>query len=649
MGRMKIRTLTMAEQMQVDASVIAREALGDLEECGDPVRVILDLAQMVEDDMQMAERCGVRIPDAAQKESAMKKIPKKLREVLRDPMQYIPAFVTIRNKNSEEVQLHPNPPQKKLYEIIKKDRDNGKPVRLIILKARQLGFSTFTEALYFYWAVTIKNTHTLIVAHRTDATRNLLRMNNLFYSRLPEAIKPMRAASNASEIILANPSRRPEDVAANPGMQSYIRCMTAADGIGRSDTTNNLHCSEIAFWKGVPKEILLGLIQSVPNTAGSCVIIESTANGYNYFRQLWYGAVRGDNGYTPVFFSWFDNPEYQMEPEAGTVWTKDETELARRHGLTERQLAWRRWCIKNNCDGDLDTFKQEYPSTPEEAFLQSGKPFFDVALIDALIEERTQEQKNEAPMVGGFTYDYDGLWITQMKWTEDSGGAIKIYKAPENGRSYTIGGDTAGEGSDWFCGQVIDSITKEKMATYHCQHDETAYTRQMYCLGMFYNIAMLAIECNFSTYPQRELERLGYENFYAREKMDSYTHKTVQSFGFRTSSRTRPVILARLHEFMDKEQGRPELERDVDTLQEMIVFSYDEKGKPQAIEGEHDDLVMAQAIALFCSDQAAAAAPAQKTETPTVQWTEDQWEDYQNASTKDRLHLIDIWGRPRGL
>ena len=573
---------------------------------------------------------------------------KQLAEIIADPMRYIPAFLRIRDKKEQIVPLRPNPAQEKLYEIIMREQDAGRPVRIIILKARQLGFSTFTEALYFYDGATHRNVHTLIVAHRADATRNLLRMNNLFYNQLPKAVKPMRAASNASELIFANPSRDAEDRAKNPGLESYIRCMTAGNGIGRSDTTNNLHCSELAFWEGNAKEILLGLVQAVPNEPGSCVIIESTANGYNYFRELWKNAENGENIYVPVFFAWYDNPDYAMEPEPGTEWTAEEEELRGRYHLSDAQLAWRRWCIKANCDGDVDKFRQEYPSNPEEAFLLSGRPFFDNLLLNDLVQARRDAEKAAPPEEGTFAYDYDGLHLSQIRWTAQRGGFIRIYKRPKPGRRYTIGGDTAGEGSDWFAAQVIDSVTREKVATYHYQHSEELYTRQVYCLGMWYNEALLAIECNFSTYPQRELERLGYTKFYAREKMDTYTHKTVQSFGFRTDSRTRPVILTGLHEFMSAESGRPELERDIETLREMLVFAWDEKNKPQAIVGEHDDLVMAQAIALFAADQDVAHTAPPK-QVGTVHWREDQWEDYYNASEADRLYLIDKWGRPEGL
>lgn len=564
-----------------------------------------------------------------------------LKEVLRDPIAYMRAFIYIRTKDKTLKKLKINAPQKKLYEVIRRKEEEGKPVRIVILKARQMGFSTFTEALFFVRSVTRRNVHTLIVAHRNDATRNLLRMNNLFFNKLPEAIKPMRAASNASEIIFANPSRDPEEKAGNPGLESYIRCMTAGDGIGRSDTTDNLHASELAFWKGEPEDIMLGLMQAVPNLPETCVIVESTANGYNYFQRFWKAAERGENGFTPVFFAWFELDEYQMDVEPGTVWTEEEKEIQETYHLTDRQMAWRRWCIRTDCGGNVDKFQQEYPSNPDEAFLLSGRPFFDNALLFRLL------QRLEQPLdTGIFTYEYDGLQITKIRWSHREDGPIAIYEWPGE-HHCTLGGDTAGEGSDFFTAQVIDNRSKKKLARYRFQDSEELYARQMYCLGTFYNNAMIAIECNFTTYPQRELERLGYTNFYVREKMDTYTGKAVQAFGFRTDARTRPVALALLHSQM-AETGEPETERDAETIREMLVFCYDENRKPQAAEGEHDDLVMAQAIALFTSDQALAAEKKEK-ETGTAHWNADQWEDWRNADEATRARLLQEWGRPEGL
>lgn len=584
---------------------------------------------------------GARTNQAGELMDKNKGAAEKIKKMMRDPIAYMRAFIYIRTKDKSLKKLEVNEPQKKLYEVIRQKEEAGQPVRIVILKARQMGFSTFTEALFFVRSVTRRNVHTLIVAHRNDATRNLLRMNNLFFNKLPEIIKPMRAASNASEIIFANPSRDPETKAGNPGLESYIRCMTAGDGIGRSDTTDNLHASELAFWKGDPEEIMLGLMQAVPNLKGTCVIVESTANGYNYFQRFWKDAESGENGFTPVFFAWFELSEYQMDVEPGTVWTEEEKEIQETYHLTERQMAWRRWCIRTNCGGNVDKFRQEYPSNPDEAFLLSGRPFFDNALLFRLLN------RLKKPLdTGIFTYEYDGIQITKIQWSHRDDGPIAIYEWPGE-HHCTLGGDTAGEGSDFFTAQVIDNRSKKKLARYRFPDSEELYARQMYCLGLFYNNAMIAIECNFTTYPQRELERLGYTNFYVREKMDTYTGKPVQAFGFRTDARTRPVILALLHSQM-AETGEPETELDAETIREMLVFCYDENRKPQAAEGEHDDLVMAQAIALFTSDQA-LAAERKDQEKGTAHWSADQWEDWRNADEATRARLLQEWGRPDGI
>lgn len=565
----------------------------------------------------------------------------RLREIMADPIRYMRAFIWIRGKDKKLRRLDPNEPQLRLYERIREEEQAGKPVRIVILKARQMGFSTFTEALFFARSVRRRNTHTLIVAHRSDATRNLLRMNNLFYNKLPAAIKPMRAASNASEIIFANPSRDAEEKAKNPGLESYIRCMTAGDGIGRSDTTDNLHASEMAFWAGDPEDILLGLMQAMPNLPGTCAIVESTANGYNYFQRFWKAAERGENGFVPVFFPWYELREYQMDVEPGTEWTAEERELQETYGLTERQLAWRRWCIRTNCGGNVDKFRQEYPSNPDEAFLLSGRPFFDNALLFRVLERLAPPAAE-----GIFDYQYDGINITKIRWTPQKGGPIAIYEWPGEHKC-TLGGDTAGDGSDYFAAKVIDNRSKATLARYHWRDSEELFARQMYCLGQFYNGAKIAIECNFSSYPQRELERLGYTNFYVREKVDTYTGETAKAFGFLTTARTRPVILAGLHSQMSA-TGAPETERDADTLREMLTFCYDDSGKAQAAEGEHDDLVMASAIALFASDQALAEErPPQ--ERGTAKWSADQWEDWRNADETTRRRLLKEWGRPEGL
>lgn len=500
---------------------------------------------------------------------------------------YIETYIKIRDKKSNIVPLKLNEPQLKYYNVIKKFYKERKPIRIIILKARQMGFSTETEAIIFKNVVTHHNYNAGIVAHKEESTTNLFNMSKRMLEYLPDSIKPEQKKSNAKELVFNN--------SIGTGLDSRIKCMTAGgQGIGRSDTFNALHLSELAFWEGDKKTIMTGLLQSVPNTPDSMIIIESTANGYEYFKEMWDKAVAGENDFYPLFIGWNELKEYSM-PYTGFELTQEEKDLQKQYNLTLDQLTWRRWCIKNNCSGDIDQFKQEYPICPEEAFLSTGACYFNK---DNIINRIKTVPK---PIITGkFTCYYDGTRIRNQKFLEQEKGIIKIYEYPENRVPYVIGGDTAGEGSDYFTAHVINNITGKQVATLKQQQNEIEYVKQIYCLGMFYNQALVGLENNFSTYPTQKLMELNYPNQYVRKKEDQYNNKYEKSFGFRTTAITRPLILGILQEIVHDDI---EAIKDIETLKEMLTFIVNNKGRAEAEEGYHDDLVMALAISYYIRNQ----------------------------------------------
>ncbi len=498
-------------------------------------------------------------------------------------MDYIESCLKIKTKSGTVVPFRLNDAQRKLYAVAKRQQDAGKPVRLIILKARQLGFSTLTEGLIFHACATRKNVNALIVAHREDATANLFRMSKLFYDELPAPVKPMLRASNAQELVFENPSKLRSEREARPGLRSRIRCATAGGrGIGRSDTLQCVHLSEYAFWPDGADgkaSTLAGILQAVPSLPGTMVVIESTANGFEDFKERWDAAVAGENDFEPVFFAWFENPDYSMPVVPGTEWTAEERELRDAYRLTDGQLQWRRWCIANNCGGSLDMFRQEYPASPGEAFLHSGTGVFDNEQIVLRLERLPGPAGR-----GEFT---DG------EWTESETGAITLYELPEEGVPYVLGGDTAGEGSDYFTAIVIDNVTGRIAAKLRQKYSEPEYVRQIYALGRFYNDALVAIETNFSTYPVMKLQEMEYPNQYSREREDTYTRQMRKSYGFRTDRQSRPRAIANLVEVFS---SHPEWFTDRELLEEMLTFCYNEDHRPEALAGKHDDLVMGAAI-----------------------------------------------------
>ena len=498
-------------------------------------------------------------------------------------MDYIESCLKIKTKSGTVVPFRLNDAQRKLYAVAKRQQDAGKPVRLIILKARQLGFSTLTEGLIFHACATRRNVNALIVAHREDATANLFRMSKLFYDELPAPVKPMLRASNAQELVFENPSKLRSEREARPGLRSRIRCATAGGrGIGRSDTLQCVHLSEYAFWPDGADgkaSTLAGILQAVPSLPGTMVVIESTANGFEDFKERWDAAVAGENDFEPVFFAWFENPDYSMPVVPGTEWTPEERELRDAYRLTDGQLQWRRWCIANNCGGSLDMFRQEYPASPGEAFLHSGTGVFDNEQIVLRLERLPGPAGR-----GEFT---DG------EWTESETGAITLYELPEEGVPYVLGGDTAGEGSDYFTAIVIDNVSGRIAAKLRQKYSEPEYVRQIYALGRFYNDALVAIETNFSTYPVMKLQEMEYPNQYSREREDTYTRQMRKSYGFRTDRQSRPRAIANLVEVFS---SHPEWFTDRELLEEMLTFCYNEDHRPEALAGKHDDLVMGAAI-----------------------------------------------------
>lgn len=504
--------------------------------------------------------------------------------------QYIEKYIKIRDKSGKIINLQFNEPQQRLYDIIKEQKLKNKPVRIVILKARQLGFSTIAESILFKETTTKFNVNTGIITHQDEATKNLFNMSKLMYECLPQEMKPAKKASNAQELIFDNDK--------GTGLKSKIRCMTAgSQGVGRSYTYDNLHVSELAFWPGNKKTTMTGLLQAVPNLPSTIIIIESTANGFEYFKEIWDGAVAGENDFIPLFVGWNELKDYQM-PYTGFELTSEEIQLQRDYNLSLEQLTWRRWCIRNNCSNDIEQFKQEYPITPEEAFISTGACYFNKEIIMG----RINKIKNIKPLRKGyFSYSINGNKISDIEFIDDDKGYIDIYEEPKEGHPYVLGGDTAGDGSDYFTGLVIDNSNSKQIAKLrHNKIDEDEYSRQIYCLGTYYNNALVGLENNYSTYPTKKLKEYDYPKMYIREVEDNIPEVIQDKYGFLTTKATRPIILAMLKEIF---RDNISYINDLDVLYEGLVFIKNEKGRAEAEQGKHDDLIMGLAITYYIRTQ----------------------------------------------
>jgi hypothetical protein len=511
--------------------------------------------------------------------------------------------IKIVNKKGDLVPFSHNSIQKQINSKIDELRSQGILVRLLILKARQEGVTTNEQGRMLFNTTTKPNRNALVVAHRNDSTGDIFEKSKFMFDHLPNDAKPYRKASNATELVFDLPSSYSGK---GKGLNSRIQIQTAGSGgVGRSNTIHYVHASEFAFWEGrddkSPIKQLNGILQAVPDDLDTEVVIESTANGFNDFKDLWDDSVSGKTAFIPLFFSWFVHEEYQMElseDEKETfIYTFSDYEnwLYKDLKLPLERIRWWRHTLKNKCNGDLNMMKQENPSTPEEAFLMSGSAVFDNEIIKRRIEWL---RKNIKPTEGVMVFEWndpeskDFIKDPSIKFLKGK-GYIRVYHLPKPGCHYVIGGDTKGEGSDFFTFTVIENETGIRCATLQANIGPDTYTHQLYCVGMWYNYALIGVEINFDLYPMKELQRLRYKKQYTRQVFDSKQRNLQEKWGWRTDGNTRTLIISNEIVLL---RDNIELFFDIPFLMECLTFVYDINMRPDALSGKHDDVLFSDMI-----------------------------------------------------
>lgn len=525
-----------------------------------------------------------------------------LNEVKRYPEKLIELVFIVVDKDQKTRPFILNDVQREFIGILNKaidDFNNGliTDISILILKGRQQGFTTVVTAYQLASSILNRNFQGFTLADKSDNSEAIFQNKAKYpYSQLPEALKPTEKFNNRKQLLFEK-------------INSSWAVDTATKDVGRSRTVNFFHGSECAFWKDGISPIQAALGEAF--TKNCIKIYESTANGYNDYQKMWDSGV-----HINCFFEWWKTKEYVLSFESEDIHKEFINNINTKESWIYKRLKWLKedkhisdnqlyWYFKKY-EGyiDKDLIKQEYPCTPQEAFLLSGKTVFDTeSLLDRL------SRIHKPLKIGYFIYDYNGLKITNIRWVNDPNGYINIYQVPNVPKmtKYCIGGDTSGEGSDYFTGHVLDAKTGIQVAVLKHQFDPDQYTKQMYCLGKWYGTlnrcsqdALIGIEANFDSFPIMELQRLGYTNQYVREYSDTYTGKTEKRYGFKTTSLTRPTIISNLIQIVREETDSI---NDKDTLEELLTIVRNEKGRIEAPEGGHDDQMMGLAIAHYIREQ----------------------------------------------
>ena len=497
------------------------------------------------------------------------------------------AFIKIIDKRGNVVPFKLNKHQMTLWQAIKEDMKNDAPIRIIILKCRQLGFSTMMQAFLFWRALTKPGSGGLVIAHKDDASSELFGKIELMYRELPEAFYNELNA-------IKDTSKKGKKLAWAGKLNTKLYVDTAGNlTVGRSQTYQGCHLSEVAFYD-YPEEIMYGMLQSLPKDSFSIAVVESTANGAGtYFHVLWERSQTPGSSWKGLFFSWKDEPSYKMKPPSDFKLTPAERKIKTKWKLTDDQIYWRRVVIDDECNGDEDKFRQEYPIEPKEAFIVSGSLYFGPKNVEAYLDKVAPPKRmgriavvNRKPMFIDEQPDsqYDPPW-----W---------IWDSPERHCAYAIGADVAGgTARDYSAAHIINLTKRSIVATFRGKLDPDEFARELRVMGLTYNTALIAPEVNGEGRATllKLVKDLKYPRVFYHQYDEEWSGGLQHRYGWRTTVKTRPTMLGQALESLRKRSITLRCERTIGELGAFIRTSTNKLA--EAGPGAYDDMVMSFCIA----------------------------------------------------
>ncbi len=484
----------------------------------------------------------------------------------REPLELVRSGkLCIRTKSGAITPFIPNFAQNIVLDLIQRRLKENRPIRIRLLKARQLGFSTLFEAIIYAFTSRREGFHSLVIAHDEDGSKGLFEMNKLFHERLEDIYKPALKKSNEIGLEFAD-------------LKSRIDIDTSRNkSAGRSHTYQIIHKSETAFFF-FPKEVNLGISNAVADLPGTMIFDETTANGMNFHYDDVQKSIKNSDGFDFVFIPWFFNPDYKM-PAYDFVRTPEEEELCRviagqpesfRGVLSDEQLAWRRFAIVHKCGGDINTFMQEYPSNPEEAFIFSGRPRFDVNIL------RTLKIHSRPPI--------------------SSNGLLNIHAELDPFARYVMGVDTS-EGlstGDNSSVTILDCKTYKVAAHYSGKIAPDILASYLKEWGTYFNNAQAIVESNNHGLVTIKFLKEIYKNLYTKKVYDTISDEWTEKIGFQTNARTKPLLIANLDKALRSGLGVSVSQ----IIDELMTYVIEDDGSTNASEGKKDDSVISLALAV---------------------------------------------------
>lgn len=567
----------------------------------------------------------------------------------RDFAYWAATRARIKNKRGgDDVPFLLNHAQRKLVAELDAMRLAGKPIRLILLKARQWGGSTCVQ-LYMAWLQLTQRTglNSLIIAQQSAATDEIKDMFDRLVLGLTAQDAPHRQDLHIRNVGRSRCIFRIEERNAKVKVGTAERPDSCRGG-----DYSLVHCSEVGIWKATagktPEQILRSACSGILLAPMTMIVYESTANGTgNFFHGEYEAARRGESQFRPLFIPWFDIAQYMLPVEDPEEFCK--SLIANRHSegaaSSRRQSGaylwwlWERgatleginWYVAERSKyGEHGLMAAEYPSDDIEAFVHSGAKVFDRYKVEALrpaTKAVPMSGEIDVPAINGVPFDYahadsDRLrrQLPRVRFTESDGG-WKVWRLPDNQSRcmdrYLVCVDVGGRSAkaDWSVIMVLDrepmirGEAPEVVAQWrgHTDFDLLAWHAAM--AARFYDEALLVIESNTLETHDRDrqtdgdqtcflLERLRdvYDNLYARRQSPEAVARGLPlRYGFHTNTATKPMVISTLVRVV--REGLY-VERDPMCLDEYLSYERRPNGSYGAIAGNHDDLLMTRAIGL---------------------------------------------------
>lgn len=547
----------------------------------------------------------------------------KIKLIKQDFYKFAKMNLYIKDKFANIVPFVPNEPQRALIDYVLLCIIEKRPIKVIILKARQMGFSTAVEAICYWWTSTNFNINSVIIGNDEKSSLNLYRMFRRYFDNTNILFKPSVRYNTKSDLTFEKFDESGKQI----GLGSAIKIETAKNkSAGRSDTINFLHGSEVATWEN-GEDLVASLMQTVPDAEvmdkPSMVFLESTAEGRgNYFHKEYVAAVEGKNNYQPAFAPWWILDTYERDATFDELGKLNDYELflvdLMRQGhdtlghhfpISEeaipRKLAFYRRKAKDFA-ATPERLPQEYPSTWQEAFIASGKNVFNPLALQEMEKDATPLEDVEYYKITPLEdRPYEEFELEQIPFEENETpddftykAPLKIWEKPKPYKEYVIGADVAEglKGGDFSVATVVDVSTMAVVARWRGHCDPDKFGEILGALGTYYNYALIGVEVNnHGLTTVQKLRDTFYTNLYKRDRgYDEEWETPTVNLGWKTDMRTKRLMIDDLIKLV---RERVIKDRDIVFINEAFSYVRDERGRMNAEEGSHDDVVMSTAIA----------------------------------------------------